>query len=93
MDPYDQLKKHSVFSRVTNDSEDHEIIALSTRSKQRRQAAGLSVNFKDETNVNGDLRNESRKDSRLRISAEIIRLVQRRYVAQCADVVRGAEYG
>lgn len=38
-----------------------EIIASSARSNERQQAPGPSVNFKDETIISGDLRNESQK--------------------------------
>ncbi len=52
-----------MLSCVTIDSEDREIIALSTRLKERRQAPGQSVHYNKETNLNGDLRNESQKTS------------------------------
>jgi hypothetical protein len=54
-------KRNLLVSRITIQFEDREIIAWSTRSNERRQAPGPSVNFKDETNINGDLRNESQK--------------------------------
>ena len=58
-----RLKKHSANRCVRIHSEDREILASSTRSHERRQAPGPSVNFKEETNINGDLRNESQKTS------------------------------
>jgi hypothetical protein len=48
------VKNHSVARCVTIYSEDREKIALSTRSNERRQAPGSSVNFKEETYNNGD---------------------------------------
>ena len=45
-------------------AEDRIIKASSTRSNERRQAPGPSVNFKEETNINGDLRNESQPSTR-----------------------------
>jgi hypothetical protein len=50
-----KLKNHSVARCVTIHSEDREKIESSTRSNERRQAPGPSVNFKDETCNNGDL--------------------------------------
>ena len=52
------------------DAEDREKIASSTRSNERRQAPGPSVNFKDETNINGDLRNESQKTQAERLKPQ-----------------------
>jgi hypothetical protein len=74
-DQYNQcsrLKKNSVNRCVTIRSEDREIIASSTRSNERRQAPGPSVNFKEETYTNGDLRNEGQKTQaeRLKLQTE-----------------------
>lgn len=60
---YSRPKKHSANRGVTIRSEDREIIASSSRSNERRQAPGPSVNSKEETNTNRDLRNESQKTS------------------------------
>ena len=65
-----KLKNHSVGRCVTIYSEDREIIASSTRAKERRQALGPSVNFKDETNINGDLRSESQKTQAERLKPQ-----------------------
>jgi hypothetical protein len=48
------------------------MIASSTRSNERRQAPGPSVNFKEETYTNGDLRNEDQKTQaeRLKLQTE-----------------------
>ncbi len=66
---YSRLKKHSVNCCVSIRSEDREIIASSTRSNERRQAPGPSVNFKEETYTNGDLRNEDQQTQ-----AELLKL-------------------
>jgi hypothetical protein len=62
---YSRLKKHGVTSCGSFHSEDHEIIPSGTRSHERRQAPGPSVNFKEETNINGDLKNEGLQDFHL----------------------------
>ena len=67
---YGKLRHHSVGRCVTIFSEDREIIASSTRSNERRQAPGPSVNFKDETNINGDLKNESQKTQAERLKTQ-----------------------
>ena len=56
-----RLSKRSVYRWVIIPAEDREKIASSTRSNERRQAPGPSVNFKEETYTNGDLRNEDQK--------------------------------
>ena len=67
---YAKLKNDSVGRCVTIFSEDREIIASSARSNERRQAPGPSVNFKDETNINGDLKNESQKTQAERLKTQ-----------------------
>ena len=69
---YSRLKKHSANRCVRIYSEDREIIASSTRSNERPQAPGPSVNFKEETYTNGDLRNEGQKTQaeRLKLQTE-----------------------
>jgi hypothetical protein len=59
-----------VCSGVTIDFEDREIIASSTRSNERREVPEPSVNFKKETKINGDLRNESRKTQAERLNPQ-----------------------
>ena len=47
-----------------------EIIASSARLKERRQAPGASVNFKEETYSNGDLRSEGQKTQAERLKVQ-----------------------
>ena len=52
------------------DAEDRKTKASSTRSNERRQAPGPSVNFKEETYDNGDLRNEGQKTQAERLKLQ-----------------------
>ncbi len=55
---------------VAIDIEDRKIIASSTRSNERRQAPGPSVNFREETYTNGDLRNEGQALTRAQVEGK-----------------------
>ena len=46
------------------EAEDRKTKASSTRSNERQQAPGPSVNFKEETYSNGDLRDEGQPSTR-----------------------------
>ena len=62
-----RLKKHSVSCCVAIDIEDRKIIASSTRSNERRQGPGPSVNFREEMYTNGDLRNKGQALTRSQV--------------------------
>jgi hypothetical protein len=69
---YSRLKEHSANRCGGFHSKDRKMIASSTRSNERRLAPESSVNFKEETYTNGDLRNEDQKtrSERLKPQAE-----------------------
>ena len=64
------LSKRSVCLLVILTAEDREKIASSARSNERRQAPGPSVNLKEETYTNGDLRNEDQKTQAERLNTQ-----------------------